>query len=177
MFRFSTLGVAAVALAAAAPAAAQDGGATVAKAYVGVVGGYHDLGNGAPGKNGGAIVGGVVGFDVPLSGPVSIGVEGNAEYGFDAVDHEYGVAARLAYNFPSGGLAYVRGGYQWVNVDINQIAGVNLSGFDIPDVAKDYLVGVGGELPLGKPNLRLRVGIDTVSFDTIRPTAGIILGF
>ena len=43
-----------------------------------------------------------------------IGVEGNLHGGQGAIDFEYGAAARLGFKFPSGGIVYVRGGYQWV---------------------------------------------------------------
>lgn len=190
MLRFSAIGLTLACALAAAPAAAQDtatteSGATVASAYIGVVGGYHDLGDNELGDDGGAIGGGVVGFDVPVSGPVTIGAEGNFQLGTGPIEYEYGVAARLGYKFPSGGMFYVRGGYQWVNIDLGKAFDLGLDEEDFPsgtpDVAKDYLVGVGGEFPLGSGFMgrqaRVRVGVDTVSFDSIRPTAGLILAF
>lgn len=182
MLRFSALGLA-FAVIAAAPAAAQDAPQST-QAYVGVSGGYHDLGNNPFGSNGGAIGGAVAGVDIGLSpdpvGPV-IGVEGNFHLGTGAIDSEYGAAARIGYKFPSGGLAYVRAGYQWINFDIGNV--VDIDGIDddatgIDDTDGDYLVGVGGEFPLGSTGrTRLRVGVDTVAFDTWRPNAAFILNF
>lgn len=193
MLRFSALALTA-ALLAAAPAAAQDApatdmGATKADAYFGVVGGYHDL---SAGNDFGTVIddedviGGVVaGFDVPVAGPVTIGLEGNFQVGAGPIEYEYGVAARLGYKFPSGGIAFVRGGYQWVNLDLGEATDLGLREGQIPapDLAKDYLVGVGGEFALGDRfsfgggQARLRIGVDTISFDSIRPTAGLILSF
>ena len=176
----STLGMSLVALLSATTAMAQDRDVPVATAYIGASAGYHDLGSDVPGDKGGVIAGGVIGFDVPVSGPVTLGVEGNFHLGTGAIDSEYGAAARLGYRFASGGIAYVRGGWQWVNIDIGNLAGVDLGDDDalgISDTAQDYLVGIGGEFPLGGSNVRLRAGIDTISFDSIRPTAGVILAF
>lgn len=182
MLRFSTLGLAIAATLAAAPAAAQTETNGVG-AYVGVSGGYHDLFDNELGDDGGAIGGVIAGFDAPLSTTgVTIGVEGNFHLGTGAVDSDYGVAARLGYRFPSGGLAYVRGGYQWVNVDVSKASSGlvdedDLSDLDFDDTASDYLVGVGGEFPIGNGKSRVRVGVDTVSFDTWRPNVAFVLGF
>lgn len=182
----SALGLSLASLLAAGPALAQDAlpaEATAVQTYVGVSGGYHDLGDNPLGDNGGIIGGGVVGFDVPLSSRgLTIGAEGNFHVGTGAIDTEYGVAGRVGYRFPSGGLFYVRGGYQWVNVDIGKLtSGLvdedDLEGVDVDDTVKDYLVGVGGEFPVGTGKSRLRVGVDTVSFDTWRPNVAFILGF
>jgi opacity protein-like surface antigen len=163
----------------ASPAMAQESGPAAATFYGGGSAGYHDLGVDAPGDNGGAIFGGVLGVDLPVSTNVVIGVEGNYHIGTAAIDSDYGVAGRLGYRFPSGGLAYVRAGYQWVNVDVGNLAGVDIDedDFDIDDTVDDYLVGIGGEFPLGQSRARLRVGVDTISFDSLRPTAGIVLDF
>lgn len=188
MFRISTLGLSALALIAATPAMAQepapatDAQGTVAEGYVGLSGGYHDLGTSGPGDDGGFLIGGVAGFDVPLgTGGVFIGAEGNAHYGTDAIDYEYGVAGRIGYKFPSGGKVYARGGYQWVNIDIANFVGLDVDedDLDISDTDGDYLLGVGGEFPVSSfgGKARIRVGVDTVSFDTIRPNASLIIGF
>ena len=176
MSRYAALGVALAALVAAAPAAAQDRVDPPGQVYVGAVAGYHDLGVDAPGDDGGAIFGGVIGYDYTTTSNVVLGVEGNFQLGTDAIDNEYGVAARVGYRFPSGGKAYLRAGYQWGDIDVNKFAGVNLGGFPVEDTADDYLVGVGGEFPMGE-RVKLRIGVDTVSFDSVRPTAGLIFGF
>ncbi len=175
----SALGCALVALIAAAPATAQESAPASAQFHVGASAGYEDLTVDAPGSDGGAIFGGVVGVDVPVSDNLVAGVEGNFHVGTSAIDYDYGIAARIGYRFPSGGIAYVRGGYQWVNLDISKLAGADIDddAIGISDTVDDYLVGVGGEFPLSNTRLRLRVGIDTISFDSVRPNAALILGF
>lgn len=146
--------------------------------YVGLSGGYHDLGSNPIGDDDGAIGGVYAGVDVPVSGNFVIGVEGNFHLGTNAIDSEYGGAARLGYRFANGGLAYVRGGYQEVNFDLGNLTGIPVppGGFD--DTDGDYLVGIGGEFPLGASGrTKLRVGVDTIAFDTVRPTVGISFGF
>lgn len=176
----SAAAVAAAALVTATPALAQDGGAPRATVYGGVSAGYEDLEVDVPGDSGGPIFGGIVGVDFPTSGNVVLGVEGNFHLGTNAIDSDYGVAGRVGYRFPSGGVAYVRGGYQWVNVDVGKLAGVGDIDDDsigVSDTVDDYLVGVGGEFPLSNSRLRLRVGIDTISFDTVRPTVALVASF
>lgn len=181
MLRFSALALAAAL--AAAPAAAQDAPAPAESgAYVGLSGGYHDVFDNDLGDDGGAIGGVVAGVDFPLApgtnGTVVAGVEGNFHLGTGAIDSEYGVAGRVGYKFPSGGVFYVRGGYQWLNFDIKNISGGLIGGDSgIDDEEGDYLVGVGGEFPVGGARTRLRVGVDSVSFDTWRPNVAFIVGF
>lgn len=186
MLRASVLGLSLASLLAATPALAQDAPAaegTVAQTYVGISGGYHDLGSNPIGDDAGAIGGGVVGFDVPLSSSgLTIGLEGNFHIGTGVIDSDYGAAARVGYRFPSGGLFYVRGGYQWVNIDVSNLTNGladedDLGDADVDDTVKDYLVGVGGEFPIGAGKSRVRVGVDTVAFDTWRPNVAVILGF
>ena len=181
MFRFSALAVTADVL-AAAPAAAQDAApAPAARPYVGISGGYHDVFDNPFGKDGGAIGGVVAGVDFALApdqatGPV-VGVEGNFHLGTGAIDTEYGAAARIGYRFPSGGLAYVRGGYQWVNLDIGALTGDILDENDVDDTGGDYLVGVGGEFGAQGGRTRFRIGVDTLKFDSWRPNAAVIFSF
>jgi hypothetical protein len=47
---------------------------------------------------------------------------------------------------------------------------------DVSDTVDDYLVGVGADIAVGK-NMGLRVAVDTVSFDTLRPSVGLHLKF
>ena len=173
-------GVAFAAL-AATPVAAQDSAPASPSVYVGASGGYHDLGDNPVGDDAGAIFGGVLGVDFPTSSNVVVGVEGNFHLGTGVIDSDYGVAGRLGYKFPSGGVAYVRGGYQWVNLDVGNLvnADIDEDDFDdLDDTADDYLLGVGGEFPLGTDGrMRLRVGVDTVGFDTWRPNAALVIGF
>lgn len=165
----------------ATPAVAQDVAPASASVYAGASAGYHDLGNNPVGDDAGAIFGGVLGVDFPTSSNVVVGVEGNFHLGTGVIDSDYGVAGRLGYKFPSGGIAYVRGGYQWVNIDIGNLVNEDIDEDDfdgIDDTVDDYLLGVGGEFPLGTTGrTRLRVGVDTVGFDTWRPSAALIIGF
>lgn len=179
MLRFSALALTAAVL-AAAPAAAQEA-PQAARPYVGISGGYHDIFDNPFGKDGGAIGGVVAGVDFALApeqatGPV-IGVEGNFHIGTGVVDTEYGAAGRVGYRFASGGLAYVRAGYQWVNIDVNSVSGGILDESDVDDTDGDYLVGVGGEFGAAGGRTRFRVGVDTLGFDTLRPNAAVIFSF
>lgn len=179
MLRFSALALTAAVL-AAAPAAAQDA-PQAARPYVGMSGGFHELGDNPFGKDGGFIGGAVAGVDFSLSpdqatGPV-IGVEGNFHIGTGLIDSEYGAAARVGYRFPSGGLAYVRAGYQWVNLDVGEATDDILGENDVDDTDGDYLVGVGGEFGSAGGRTRFRIGVDTVSFDSVRPNAAVIFSF
>lgn len=179
MRSISAVGLVLAAL-AATPATAQESGPAAATFYGGASAGYHDLGDNPFGDDAGAIFGGVLGVDLPVSPSVIVGVEGNYHIGTGVIDSDYGVAGRLGYKFPSGGVAYVRGGYQWVNLDIGNLVNADIDEEDFDDVddtVDDYLLGVGGEFPLGASGARLRVGVDTVGFDTWRPNAALIIGF
>lgn len=175
MTKLSLLAAAgAAALAISTGAAAQD--APTAQPYVGLSGGYHSLGVSGVNDDDGAIYGVVAGVDVPVGETLTLGVEGNYHLGTNAIDSEYGVAARLG--FPVGGNGsqlFVKGGYQWVDLDLGNFAPVPAPGLD--DTDGDYIVGVGGEFGLGEGPARLRVGVDTISFDTVRATAGVVFKF
>lgn len=47
---------------------------------------------------------------------------------------------------------------------------------DVSDTVDDYLVGIGADVAVGK-NMGLRVAVDTVSFDTLRPSVGLHVKF
>lgn len=153
----------------AAPAQAQQ-----ADVYVGASAGYHDIGEVPVLDDGGFIFGGVVGVDFPASENVSIGVEGNYHFGTGLIDSEYGVAGRLAYAFNGGTKAYVRGGYQEVDFDL----GDAIDEIDDVDTSEgDYLVGAGLEFGMGGGGTKLRVGVDTIAFDSTRFNAALLFGF
>lgn len=151
--------------------------AQTARPYIGLSGGYHDIGVGGGGEDAGAIGGVIAGVDFPVGETLTIGVEGNYHLGTNAIDSEYGAAVRLG--FPVGGngnLLFVRGGYQEVNFDLEEVAGGPvLPGLD--DTDGDYLVGVGGEFGMANSPARIRVGVDTIAFDTVRATAGVSFRF
>ncbi len=182
---------AAVALAAALPAAAQaQDAAPGARPYVGAQVGLHDLGvdedefTGVPGldiDDSALIYGAYAGVDFDVARNAVLGVEGNFNLGNGPIDHEFGVAARVGYRTDSGSVFYVRGGYQWVNIDPRGLTGVDISdaAFEAAggdDTGGDYLVGVGADIATGGA-ARVRVGVDTLGFDTLRPTVGVNFAF
>jgi outer membrane immunogenic protein len=175
MTKLSLLAAAgAAALAISTGAAAQD--APTAQPYVGLSGGYHSLGVSGVSDDDGAIYGVVAGVDVPVGETLTLGVEGNYHLGTNAIDSEYGVAAKLGFPVgTNGSQLFVKGGYQWVDLDLGNFAPVPAPGLD--DTDGDYIVGVGGEFGLGDSPARLRLGVDTISFDTVRATAGVVFKF
>ncbi|MEO1045943.1 MAG: outer membrane beta-barrel protein [Pseudomonadota bacterium] len=170
--KYAALAGALATAAMATPAMAQDG--TDAEIFVGTQVGYHDLGDNPVGADDGFIYGIYGGVDVPVGEVVFIGLEGNFNLGTDAIDSEYGVAARLGARVGDRTKLFVRGGYQEVNFDVGNLVGVPVPGID--DTDGDYLVGAGAEFGLNE-NLSLRAGIDTISFDTVRLTTGLQLNF
>lgn len=147
---------------------------TAAQPFVGLSGGYHDLGTG--GRDDGAIGGVVAGVDFPVGETLTLGVEGNYHLGTGAIDSEYGVAARLGFPVGEGSQLFVKGGFQEVDFDLSHITGAPVpAGLD--DTDGDYLVGVGGDFGVGTSGARLRVGVDTIAFDSVRATAGMIFKF
>ncbi len=179
-------GAAAVALPATAQAQIAEG----AEITVGASGGYHDLEIRSDTAtraqldidDDAFIYGGFVALDVPMGENAFVGVEGNGHFGNGAVDKEYGASARLGFRSAEGSKFYVRGGYQWVEVDLDNVIGPDLgdlfddgNGRDFDRNRGDYLVGVGAEASLG--NFILRGNLDTLGFDTLRATAGVGLRF
>ena len=166
---FGTL-ISAAAL-AATPAMAQ----TEADFYIGGQAGYHDLGDNPIGDDDGAIFGTYVGVDVPVGETVVVGVEGNYNLGTGAIDSEYGIAAKLGFNASPTSQFFVRGGYQEVNFDLDNVAGGPVpAGFD--DTEGDYLVGAGAQFRVSE-NVSIRGVLDTIAFDTVRATAGLAFHF
>ena len=184
MKKLALAALAAVCLPAAAFAqdTAPDGTqATGLAPYVGILGGYHNFDkrsefgtSGNRGKMDGALISGVAGINYNL-GPAFVGVEGNVAKGFKDIDWEYGVSGRIGARAGKSGLLYVSGGYQWVNGKGNRGYGDR----------SDMIYGVGVEvgpkdIGLGEmfgPTARLRLEAKTYDFDSIRPMAGVVLGF
>ena len=190
MKKFALL-VSAVALPLAVPgvAHAQESGATGARPYVGVQGALHDLNvdeseidTGGFDLDDSALTYGVYGgVDFDLGTSAVVGVEGNFNLGNGPIDSEYGIAGRLGFRAKGGTVIFARAGYQWINVDGSGLLGVDEDlidddDLDMSDTVGDYLVGVGADIAVGK-NMGLRVAVDTVSFDTIRPSVGVHLKF
>ena len=178
---------AAAALAVAIPGVAQAQEAPSATPYVGAQIGLHNLGvdeadyAAIPGLDidDSALIYGVYGgVDFNIGRNAVIGVEGNFNLGNGPIDNEYGVAARIGYRTDSGSILYVRGGYQWVNLDPENLTGVSPlpATVDVDDTGGDYLLGVGADIATGSA-ARIRVGVDTLGFDTFRPTVGVNFAF
>lgn len=181
---FTTLAaIGAIALPTAAQAQNE---APKAEVTIGATAGIHDLGvdfndgeiEGFDIDDSGEIYGGFVAVDVPLGGNLFVGVEGNGSLGSGPIDAEYGASARLGLRTNGGGKLYVRGGYQFVDLDVGNLIGdpdFDESDFDLDSTVDDYLVGVGAEFPVG--NVVLRANVDTIAFDTLRGTVGVGLKF
>ncbi len=146
-----------------------------AEPYVGASVGHHDIGAGFPDDDG-VIYGVVAGVDFPVGQTFFVGAEGNYHLGDGIIDSEYGIAARAGVKVGDATKLYVRGGYQEVDFDFAELAGVAVpAGFDTTD--GDYLVGAGIEYAIGGGPIKLRGGIDTIAFDTTRITGGVLFAF
>lgn len=177
---------AAAALAVALPGVAQaQETAPAATPYLGVQVGLHNLGldeddyaavTGLDLDDSALIYGVYGGVDFGVAPNVVVGVEGNFNLGNGPIDSEYGVAARVGYRADNGSVFYVRGGYQWVDFDLDGLTGVSPVPAGIDDDAGDYLVGVGADIATGS-RARVRLGVDTIAFDTFRPTVGVHFAF
>lgn len=150
--------------------------------YFGVMGGYHDFDNDPDpssriqGSTEGALVGGILGFNFPL-GPIVLGVEGNGAKGFGDIDWEYGVSGLVGFRAGESGQIFARAGYQWIEAKQRR--------FPLETVdrqGEDVLYGIGFEvgpadIGIGLAGTRFRVNIDTLGFDSLRTTAGILFHF
>lgn len=122
------------------------------------------------------IYGGFAAVDFPLGTNLFVGAEGNYHFGSGPIESEYGASARLGFRTDGGAKVYARGGYQWVDLNLQNLTGVNEDFLDdnnieASDVGGDYLVGVGVELPVS--SVVLRANVDTIAFDTLRGTVGV----
>lgn len=177
----------ALAMPVAAQAETHDGNEVKSQEItVGVTTGLHDLGinrelRNATGRNADDLaqtVGGFVAADKMIGSNFFTGLEANMNVGpGSGINYEYGGSLRLGYRGHDGAKVYMRGGYQWVDINLGNILGVpdaavpaNLQGH-----ASDYLVGAGVELPAGK--VILRGNVDSVGFDTVRGTLGVGVRF
>ncbi|MHA7818232.1 MAG: hypothetical protein ACX930_01150 [Erythrobacter sp.] len=182
---YSAIAVAAFAVPQAA--FAQDAQET--ETFVGVNVGIHDLGVSDEAESLGVeiddsaeIFGVFAGVDFPLSNNLFAGIEGNFNLGTGPIDSEYGAAARFGVVTDTGSKFYVRGGYQEIDFDPFGLLTdedrdlLPDDTFDGVDTSRgDYLVGVGADFPIGQ--VKLRANVDTVSFDTVRATAGVAIAF
>lgn len=129
-------------------------------------------------KLNGALVEGIVGFNVPL-GPVFVGAEGSVSKGVSGdIDWDYGAAGRFGFRAGDSGLIYGKVGYRWVNFDR---FGTNSrdyhemtygAGFEVGP--KD--IGLGGIT--GNSGVRLRGEVSTFgSAHSFRPMLGLTTHF
>lgn len=183
MKKFAYYAAAAAAFAIPQAAFAQDGEAEVT---IGASAGYHDLGvaddvediTDIEVDDGGVIYGGFIAVDFPVSDNLFAGIEANAHIGTDALDADYGASARFGYRSENGTKVYLRGGYQWVDIDAAGLVNLDEDDFideddlGIDTTVGDILIGAGIDLPLGDA-ATLRANVDTITFDTFRATAGI----
>lgn len=162
---------------------------TSAHPYVGVALGHHNLGidendidtGGFDIDDSGLTYGVYGGVDFDLGKSAVIGVEGNFNLGNGPIDSEYGIAGRIGYRAKGGTVVFARAGYQWINVDGAGLLGVDEDLIDdddlgVSDTIGDFLVGVGADIAVGE-RMAIRVAVDTVSFDTLRPSVGLGLRF
>jgi len=188
MKKFALLATA-VALPFAVPGVAHAQESTGAHPYVGVQAGFHNLNvdeddidtAGFDLDDSALTYGGYAGVDFDIGGSAVVGVEGNFNLGDGPIDSEYGLAGRVGYRAKGGTVVFARAGYQWINVDGAGLLGVDEDlidddDLDVSDTIGDYLVGVGADIAVGE-SMGLRVAVDTVSFDTLRPSVGLHLRF
>jgi outer membrane immunogenic protein len=189
MKKFALL-VSAVALPLAVPGVAHAQESTSsAHPYVGVQVGMHDLGvdeddidtAGFDLDDNAITYGGYAGVDFDLGTSAIIGVEGNFSLGNGPIDSEYGIAGRLGFRAKGGTVIFARAGYQWINIDGAGLIGVDEDLIDDDDLGDagtidSYLVGIGADIAVGE-KMGLRVAVDTISFDTLRPSVGLHLKF
>lgn len=181
--------VSAVALPLAVPGVAHAQESTGARPYVGVQAGLHNLNvdeddidtAGFDLDDSALTYGGYAGVDFDLGGSAIVGVEGNFNLGDGPIDSEYGLAGRVGFRAKGGTVIFARAGYQWINIDGAGLIGVDEDlidddDLDVSDTIGDYLVGVGADIAVGE-RVGLRVAVDTVSFDTLRPSVGLHLRF
>ena len=145
--------------------------------YVGATIAHHDLGVGGLADDNGMTYGGLVGVEIPAGDTLKLGFEANYSAGTSAIDSEYGIAAKVGMPIGSGSQVFVKGGWQWVDLDLRKATGVSPIPAGLDDTIDDYVLGVGAELGTGVAGGKLRVGVDTVSFDSVRPYAGLIWKF
>lgn len=184
-------GAALMTFAFAGTAQAQE--STGAHPYVGLQVGYHnlgldgdvledDFGDDIGLDDSGIIYGAYVGADFDIGTGAVIGIEGNFNLGEGPIDAEYGVSGRIGYRAAGGTVVFARAGYQWINIDGAGLVDLDELGIDEDDLGDfddtdgDFLLGVGADISTGS-SARIRVAVDTVSFDTLRPTIGVNFAF
>lgn len=155
------------------------------EAFVGISAGVHSLGIreeaearvlGAEADDDSVIAGVFVGYDIHLGDSLFIGAEANYHVGFDEQEREFGASARLGLRLSGGTKLFARVGYQQYEVDYNLIVRDDTIDFsDLDETRGDILLGIGADVALGR--VFFRANIDTIGFESIRPTVGLGLRF
>jgi opacity protein-like surface antigen len=172
------------ATALAAPAMAQtapDGSPAFGiKPYIGVLGGIHSYDRSAlsspqSGRFYGEVIEGVGGINIPL-GPVFVGAEGHVARGFRDIEWEYGAKGRAGFRAGDSGLIFASAGYKWIEPR-NDRGFTSQKGwvYGIGAEVGPRDIGLGGITSSAGPRIRLQV--ETMNFDSIRPMAGVIFHF
>lgn len=144
-------------------------------AYVGAQAGYHDLYGAAANRAAGVIFGGYGGYNISAGGDVIVGVEGNFNVGTIDITWEGGANAHIGLRVGSDSMLFLRAGLHWVRVDIDSPFR-DVLGLNFVETVDSSIFGIGGQFGIGE-NLSARVVVDSVSFDSVRATAGIGLHF
>jgi opacity protein-like surface antigen len=182
-------GAALLAFAIPGVAHAQIGAATGAHPFAGVQVGHHDLGldldevdtGDFDVDDSGLIYGVYGGVDFDTGPAMVVGIEGNFNLGSGPIDSDFGIAGRVGVRAGAGTVIFARAGYQWVNVSAEGLLDldegvIDDDDLDIDDTVGDYLVGVGADFAVGG-NMGIRAAVDTIAFDSIRPTLGVHFRF
>ncbi|MEM6833379.1 MAG: outer membrane beta-barrel protein [Pseudomonadota bacterium] len=174
-----------------APVLAQ--GSDIVGPYVGANVGFHTIDDEGTGLDvDGFLLGGFVGYNFATYNQLYFGVEGNFNIGTNAIDSDFGGSAHVGYAFSPTSRAFLRGGYQAVNLDINELVR-DLVGDDVFDELQDEfeeefenvggddteggaLIGVGLEFDIIE-NGAIRLTVDTIEFDSARVTTGFSFRF
>lgn len=176
------------AMLAAAPALADP----VNGFYAGGQLGYNDVGDFDLGPDSvgvdGFVYGGYAGFNVRMTDTFFVGTEGSYNFGTGSIDGDYGITAQAGFAPTDQYAFFGRFGYQWIDLDIGEIA-EDIAGTDLTDDEEDaieaavgddtddgFLFGLGGQFALS-PNVSLRGTVDTIEFDTYRLQTGITFHF
>ncbi|MEM7570734.1 MAG: outer membrane beta-barrel protein [Pseudomonadota bacterium] len=163
--------------------------ANILKPYVGASAGYHTVDDGDVGIDAdGLIYGGFVGINFAHYRWFYFGVEGNFHLGSNAIDYEYGGTAHIGYLFTPNFRAFVRGGYQEIDFDtvsltedaigrdLTQTEIDAINDADLEDAEGGALVGLGVEFDVMQHG-SVRLGVDTIEFDSARGYAGFLFRF
>ena len=173
----------------------RDSGPAVSGPYAGIQLGYQEVatidlptggGNVTEVDIDGATIGGYLGYNVPLGDTVVLGVEGGVNFGTDQLDNDYTVSGHLGIITGENSMVFVRGGYQWIDLDVadtaSDLLGRPLTPAELAianaqdDTGEGVLIGAGVQFGLS-PNAHLRATVDTIEFDTYRVAAGLGVNF